>query len=134
MLIAILSETPPWFARGPLVYLGRISYGLYVFHALAIVLADKMVNYLPHGQVVRGGMMITFLLTVISGALSYHFLGEPFLHMKQRFTTVPSRHAISAFSFLLRSLYNSSADTVGGVTPSSLGSLSRKWECTLIGQ
>jgi peptidoglycan/LPS O-acetylase OafA/YrhL len=91
MLIAILAETPPWFARGPLVYLGRISYGLYVFHFLGLIVADNLMNHFLRTQAVRGGLPLAFLLTVIFAALSYHFYESRFLRIKERFARIPSR-------------------------------------------
>jgi peptidoglycan/LPS O-acetylase OafA/YrhL len=91
MLIAILAETPPWFARGPLVYLGRISYGLYIFHFLGLILADKFLNHFLGSQAFRGGLPLAFLLTVVFAALSYHFYESRFLRIKERFARIPSR-------------------------------------------
>jgi peptidoglycan/LPS O-acetylase OafA/YrhL len=74
-----------------LVYLGRISYGLYVFHVLAIRVLDVA---LPGGGVrtlIRIGG--AFLSTVLMAAISYQALEKPFLRLKQRFTYVRSREA-----------------------------------------
>lgn len=90
MLIAILSETPPWFARGPLVYLGRISYGLYVCHLLILSVVGPFVDRLSHSKMVHGGMPIAFLLTIVVAALSYRYLESPFLRIKERFARIPS--------------------------------------------
>ena len=91
MLISMLAETPPWFARGPLVYLGRISYGLYVFHFLALILVDKLMKHFPAGHAVRGGLPLALLLTVIFATLSYYLYEAPFLRLKERFARIPSR-------------------------------------------
>ncbi|WP_396627719.1 acyltransferase family protein [Luteitalea sp.] len=73
----------------PLVYLGKISYGLYVFHALAIQFSPRLaIPGLPFGRTISA-----FLLTVILAALSYQFLERPFLRLKDRFAHVPSRPA-----------------------------------------
>jgi peptidoglycan/LPS O-acetylase OafA/YrhL len=55
-----------------LEYLGRISFGLYVFHAAALTL-------LPFAPA-------ALLLTIALAALSYRFIESPFLHWKQRLT------------------------------------------------
>jgi peptidoglycan/LPS O-acetylase OafA/YrhL len=52
-------------------YLGKISYGLYVFHAAAIRIAPSPIMALP--------------LTIATAALSYRYLEAPFLRLKQRF-------------------------------------------------
>ena len=91
MLISILSESRPWFALAPLVYLGRISYGLYVFHYLALILTDKLLKRFPNGHAIRGGLPLALLLTVIFAALSYRYFETRFLRIKERFAKVPSR-------------------------------------------
>jgi peptidoglycan/LPS O-acetylase OafA/YrhL len=76
----------------PLVYLGKISYGLYVWHALCLYLA----SYFIYGRFpVRFGfalrIIVAFLATLAISAASYHFLETPFLKLKERFTKVHSR-------------------------------------------
>jgi peptidoglycan/LPS O-acetylase OafA/YrhL len=81
--------------NGVLVYLGKISFGLYVFHLLAI----DMVRHV-HGALERAtGMeisVIAFALlaifpTILMAVLSYRRLETPFLRMKEKFTFVKSR-------------------------------------------
>jgi len=52
-------------------YLGKISYGLYVFHAAAIRIVASPILALP--------------LTIAIAALSYRYLESPFLRLKHRF-------------------------------------------------
>ncbi len=75
-----------------LVYLGRISYGLYVFHILGLLISDHVV----HDQTVslmryalRVGIALT--ATILMAAISFRWLETPFLNLKQRFTHVLSR-------------------------------------------
>jgi peptidoglycan/LPS O-acetylase OafA/YrhL len=94
---------PQSFVPRPLIYLGKISYGLYVFHYLC---RDIAVHMLP--QWTRSGawngrlqlllhfsavLVIALLFTIILAALSYRFLEQPFLRLKERFTFIPSRAA-----------------------------------------
>jgi peptidoglycan/LPS O-acetylase OafA/YrhL len=68
-----------------LIYLGRISYGLYVFHLFALD-ATKMVLLREIGSCpfwLRG--LIAFPLTVAMAAASYRWLEMPFLRIKERF-------------------------------------------------
>jgi len=71
-----------WLAHPWLVYLGRISYGLYVFHLAAIVVV--MTLSLP--WLVR--LPLTFGFTLLAASLSHRFLELPFLRFKERFTYV----------------------------------------------
>lgn len=73
-----------------LTYLGRISYGLYVYHAAGLLVAW----HLFRGSSVKMYAAYTtsgFLLTVIFSAISYRWLESPFLKMKERFAVVRSR-------------------------------------------
>ena len=73
-----------------LLYLGRISYGLYVFHLLALALIPRFfIGYLdiPLGFVPR--VLLSFVLTVLLAAVSYAWLEQPFLRLKKRFTRIP---------------------------------------------
>ena len=68
-----------------LAYLGRISYGLYVFHLLAVTLSTRL-------QSGRFHLPVAFAITVALAAASYKWLEKPFLRLKSRFTVVPSGH------------------------------------------
>jgi len=64
--------------RSPaLEYLGKISFGLYVFHAAALRIAE----FAP----------VALLLTVACAAASYRFIETPFLRWKERLARVGSR-------------------------------------------
>ena len=75
-----------------LIYLGRISYGLYVFHVLGLLISDDTVpdqtaNLFRYSLRVGVALAATIALAVIS----YRWLETPFLSLKQRFTHVLSR-------------------------------------------
>jgi peptidoglycan/LPS O-acetylase OafA/YrhL len=92
ILLSVLVNSPPWYAFKPLVYLGRISYGLYVFHLLGLKLADVIGAHASFGgRFVKGQGLLGFLLTVAMAMISYHALEKPFLRMKVRFSHVLSR-------------------------------------------
>lgn len=67
-------------------FLGKISYGLYVFHALALQLMS---------MAQLGSLLVrtvsALCLTVAMAAGSYCALERPFLRFKSRYTVVPSR-------------------------------------------
>lgn len=88
-----------WIPR-TLVYLGKISYGLYVFHAWAIRASWSLAG---HAQRLLGikqppavglGLVkatVALALTIALAHLSYRFFETPFLKIKERFTFVRSR-------------------------------------------
>jgi peptidoglycan/LPS O-acetylase OafA/YrhL len=90
--------------RPSLVYLGRISYGLFVFHILAMQLTRAVTAPLLAGKgssfkaaLAGGNMVIAFGLTVGLAMLSYRYFEEPFLRYKARFrsekSSRPVKHA-----------------------------------------
>ena len=76
-----------WFR---LVYLGKISYGLYVYHYLSLLLARKVLGTL-HAGLYPVYALLGLALTVAFSIASYQFLELPFLRLKERFTYVLSR-------------------------------------------
>lgn len=80
----------------PLAYLGKISYGLYVFHLLALLWAwttgahafSSLFAFVPNGLTDLIFCVAGLMITVSLAMLSYRFLEKPFLRMKQRFAIV----------------------------------------------
>lgn len=90
LLVAFLRSEARLLSIPPfswLVYLGRISYGLYVFHLLALVLAMQVLSIPFLGIQFNFGMrlVLAFVLTVSWAAASYRWLELPFLRLKDRF-------------------------------------------------
>jgi len=75
-----------------LVYLGRISYGLYVFHVLGLLISDHVVSD-QTANLWRYSLRVGVALaaTLVMAAISFRWLETPFLSLKQRFTHVLSR-------------------------------------------
>ena len=75
-----------------LVYLGRISYGLYVFHVLGLLISDRIVSD-QAASLLRYSLRVCIALaaTILMAAISFRWLETPFLSLKQRFTHVLSR-------------------------------------------
>jgi peptidoglycan/LPS O-acetylase OafA/YrhL len=73
-----------------IVYLGKISFGLYVFHAVMLELA---LAFLPSasGTIQLLRIALALFATIAAAMLSYAFLEKPFLRLKERFTYVHSR-------------------------------------------
>jgi peptidoglycan/LPS O-acetylase OafA/YrhL len=72
------------------VYLGRISYGLYIFHGAALVVAGHIVPALPDRVFWPVLSMVGFSLTLTLAAASYRWLETPFLRFKKRYEVVRS--------------------------------------------
>jgi peptidoglycan/LPS O-acetylase OafA/YrhL len=77
--------------RAPVVFLGRISYGLYVFHILAFVITSKILErlHIEDGYFQRA--LPALAVDVAIGIVSYRVLERPFLSLKTRFAFVESR-------------------------------------------
>jgi peptidoglycan/LPS O-acetylase OafA/YrhL len=76
----------------PIVWLGKISYGLYMYHEIAIWARNRFVNridWFPNrDELVAIG---TLALTIALAAASYYGYERWFLLLKRRWTRVPSR-------------------------------------------
>jgi peptidoglycan/LPS O-acetylase OafA/YrhL len=77
-------------ANSMLNYLGRISYGLYVYHIAGLTIAGHFFR----ANSVKGFTVYALfglVLTVIFSIISYRWLESPFLRIKERFALVRSR-------------------------------------------
>jgi peptidoglycan/LPS O-acetylase OafA/YrhL len=72
-----------------LIYLGKISYGLYVFHVPCRELARWLLGGISHGQLFRP--LLQMALTILVAAFSYRYFEKPFLRLKARFEFVKTR-------------------------------------------
>lgn len=81
----------------PLRWLGRISYGAYVFHDIFHNIYSGIVTKLGHhvpfiGQNVDGlTALFGLICTLIISWLSFRFFESPFLNLKERWTIRPAR-------------------------------------------
>ncbi|MGK2863170.1 MAG: acyltransferase family protein [Chitinophagaceae bacterium] len=76
-----------------LSFLGKISYGIYLFHIFAIVLAIKICTKLFQQDITSLWQMIiliivTMIISVFLGWLSYFTIEKFFLRIKERFAKV----------------------------------------------
>ena len=89
MLVQIRNGTfMTMFLENPLlVYLGTISYGLYVFHLPILWLVYSNMNTLP--EIVR--VFSSLLITIMISAASYEFMEKRFINIKDLyFAKVPA--------------------------------------------
>jgi peptidoglycan/LPS O-acetylase OafA/YrhL len=97
VLIAFLGITSK-LLPGWAIYLGRISYGLYVFHVFAMYIFDHLeighraslaiANH-PLRACVSGGVDLG--LTILAAATSYRYFETPFLKLKKRHSVIESQ-------------------------------------------
>ena len=94
VLIVVSSQAPIFYSSllscGVMRYLGKISYGIYVYHALALAVAVKLLKSFSiyHTPL---HFLLGIILTVSISSVSYALLEKPFLRLKRRFTAVSSR-------------------------------------------
>jgi peptidoglycan/LPS O-acetylase OafA/YrhL len=69
-------------------YLGKISYGMYMYHTIAVVIGVKISHSFDNSNFVS--YPISYILTIIMSGLSYQYFEKPFLKIKDKFTTVKS--------------------------------------------
>jgi peptidoglycan/LPS O-acetylase OafA/YrhL len=78
-----------------LTYLGKISYGLYVYHKLGIFLANQLTREIadPAQSIAYAAtrLFFAFIITVFISIISFQVLEKPFLKLKERFAIVNSR-------------------------------------------
>jgi peptidoglycan/LPS O-acetylase OafA/YrhL len=100
LLMALKSAGVPamrWLSSRPIVYLGKISYGLYLYHYGCLYFIRWLLAVLPSSFAVNPGLkapLVFFLalgLTILLAALSYRFIEKPFLRLKEKYTTVAAR-------------------------------------------
>ena len=73
-------------------YLGKISYGIYMYHAMCIVAAIKIAQFLtdPFDNTWVFSLLVYVLsisMTILVSALSYKYFEEFFLKQKKRLKT-----------------------------------------------
>ncbi|MFT3714296.1 MAG: acyltransferase [Archangium sp.] len=73
----------------PLRYLGKISFGLYVFHLVGVAVGAKAAEKLQGGWLLN--FAVSFLATLTLSVASYELFEKRVLRFKRRFETVHTR-------------------------------------------
>jgi peptidoglycan/LPS O-acetylase OafA/YrhL len=67
-------------------YLGKISYGMYVYHFPILWFVAKFFEERIQSKTLSwGNVVVSLSLTILIAALSYHFLEKPILNLKDRY-------------------------------------------------
>jgi peptidoglycan/LPS O-acetylase OafA/YrhL len=101
VLAAALTGMKPVYARAlswaPLVYLGKISYGIYVYHVFIFVLLTPLL--IPYGISVDhnswGRVVILIAATILVASISWHWVEQPFLAWKKAMAANAGRKRIA---------------------------------------
>ena len=80
-LVVLARTSMRWLEIGPLRYLGRISYSLYLYHSVVIVLVN---HYLPDLRW-RWQLLYASGASILMASASYALVAKPFLRLKERF-------------------------------------------------
>ena len=90
ILLAFLGSQHSFLRNSFLIYLGKISYGLYVVHEFGRYCAARFMHpSTPLGVIVQSIVGLGF--TVLIAVASYRWLESPFLRLKERYSQVESR-------------------------------------------
>jgi peptidoglycan/LPS O-acetylase OafA/YrhL len=84
LLVSFLSLE---FRNRYLEYLGKISFGLYIFHPVVLDVARTLI---PHETLAQWlvGTSAAFVFTVVAAAASYRWFEWPFLRLKDRYAVI----------------------------------------------
>ena len=73
----------------PLMYLGKISYGIYMYHIIAIVLSLKILEIFEYQNMVVQ-YLLSLLITLCISHISYHYLESYFIGGKRKYSKIIS--------------------------------------------
>jgi peptidoglycan/LPS O-acetylase OafA/YrhL len=90
VLLSVMGSLHPFLRNPTLLYLGKISYGLYVLHEFAHYCAARLIPAATPLTLIAQSA-IGLALTILLAAASYRWLESPFLRLKERFAHVRSR-------------------------------------------
>lgn len=84
-----------WLSNKFMTYLGKISYGLYVYHMACLGLFHYFLKIEDSNYWIWVGsyFVLPLVITIAISALSYAVIEKPFLRLKERFAIVLSRPA-----------------------------------------
>ncbi len=95
VLFAVLESKilQDFFSKKTLVFLGKRSYGLYLYHFVGNWVGWQLVGYfkIENTSALIISFTISFFVTIIISVISYRFVETPFLKLKKNFEVIASR-------------------------------------------
>lgn len=80
------------FLQSPiLAYLGKISFGLYIYHIIVIAYMNIIYDRILNSRNWSMEFFVTLLFTILISIISYEFFEKRFLILKRKFTIVRAR-------------------------------------------
>lgn len=90
VLVSLLTKPPGIVSLilecAPLVWVGRLSYSLYLWHYPVLEVVGNPSNLSP-----RENLLLRLTLSFVAAILSYYAVERPFLRLKDRFSRIKSR-------------------------------------------
>ena len=86
--VAVTGSGSAWFAPlrwGLLTYLGKISYGLYLYHYVILMVSAGQLRLWAPWAMPSGRLLVTALLCFLAASLSWLLIEQPILGLKRRF-------------------------------------------------
>ena len=91
IFLAFLGVTGIKFPR-PVLYLGTISYGLYIYHVGILSLVELLLKPIWHHRAVPPcAILLSLIVTVAVASASYKWVELPFIQYKKRFELIQSK-------------------------------------------
>ena len=83
-------------ALRPMVFLGRLSYSIYLWHVIVLVIAASVFSSVGHpsGAALVIVHAVEVLLSIAAGYLSYRFIEIPFLRRKRKYESKAEGQAV----------------------------------------
>ncbi|CAM1372492.1 acyltransferase family protein [Tenacibaculum xiamenense] len=95
ILFAVLESNSlqKFFSNKILVFLGKRSYGLYLYHFIGNWVGWQLVNYfkIEDTSALIISFTCSFFVTIVISVVSYRFIETPFLKLKKNFEVIASR-------------------------------------------
>ncbi|WP_263416872.1 acyltransferase family protein [Terriglobus albidus] len=97
VFLGFLGASETFSKARPLIYLGKISYGLYVFHWIVLLICFKIFTHLrgrfhvPEAVLTAARLSSALAFTILIAALSYRYFEAPVLRFKRLFEVVHTR-------------------------------------------